>query len=148
MGILKWGIQHNPLECIGTGKGDILHGMKKSDEGFKAFGEAYFSCISPGSAKGWKCHKKMTLNFVVPVGSIKVVIFKSDSSGKLDQSKGALEFILGREDYSRLTIPPGLWVGFYGLGVMESILLNIASHEHDPGESDNIDITDLSYKWD
>ena len=148
MGILKWGLELYPLKSIGTGRGDILRGIKKSDDGFKGFGEAYFSCILPGSAKGWKCHQKMTLNFVVPVGSIKFVIFQSDRAGKLDQSSGAVEFILGREQYSRLTIPPELWVGFYGLGDSESVLLNVASHEHDPLESDNIDISAVVYKWD
>jgi len=148
MGILKWGLELNPLKSIGTGNGDILRGIKKSDDGFKGFGEAYFSCIFPGSAKGWKCHQKMTLNFVVPVGSIKFVIFQSDRAGQLDQSSGAVEFILGREQYSRLTIPPGLWVGFYGLGDSESVLLNVASHEHDPLESYNIDISAVVYKWD
>ena len=147
MDSLKWGIQLNPLKCISTDKGDILRGMKKSDDGFKDFGEAYFSCILPGSAKGWKCHKKMTLNFVVPVGSIKFAIFNSDQNGKPDHLSGAIEFILGRDDYSRLTIPPGLWVGFFGLGGDESMLLNIASHEHDPMEADNIDISSFDYKW-
>jgi dTDP-4-dehydrorhamnose 3,5-epimerase len=148
MGNLKWGLELNPLKSIGTGNGDILRGIKKSDNSFMGFGEAYFSCIFPGSVKGWKCHRKMTLNFVVPVGSIKFVIFKSNRVGQLDQSSSPFEFILGREQYSRLTIPPGLWVGFCGLGDSESVLLNVASHEHDPLESDNIDISSVVYKWD
>ena len=65
MGILKWGLELNPLKSIGTGNGDILRGIKKSDDGFKGFGEAYFSCIFPGSAKGWKCHQKMTYTNVI-----------------------------------------------------------------------------------
>lgn len=144
---LKWGIKCHSLKCISTDKGDILRAMKKSDDGYNDFGEAYFSCILPGSVKGWKRHKMMTLNFIVPVGSIKVVIFKSDQSGALDQSSGSLEYILSRENYSRLTIPPDLWVGFMGLGNTESMLLNIASHEHNPLEADNIDIGDIPYKW-
>ena len=144
---LKWGVESHPLKSISNNKGNVLHGLKKSDIGFKDFGEAYFSCISPGFIKGWKRHKEMTLNLIVPVGLVKFVIFSSKENGEPDQSNNPIEYIIGREKYSRLTIPPGLWVAFHGLGDCESILLNVASHEHDPDESDNLEVDELDYKW-
>ena len=47
------GVIHTPLSRIFHPKGDILHGMKKSDEGFTGFGEAYFTIIKNGEIKGW-----------------------------------------------------------------------------------------------
>ncbi len=42
---------------------------------FERFGEIYFSTIYPGVIKGWHIHTKMTLNYAVPVGMIKLVCF-------------------------------------------------------------------------
>lgn len=147
MGSLKWGVEVTPLKSIKLPHGDVLHGIKSSESNFKGFGEAYFSCILPASVKGWKMHKEMTLNLIVPIGLIKFVVFRSDKSGNVDLSSGSLELILGREHYSRLTIPPTLWLAFQGLGDLESILLNVASHEHDPLETVNVNIHDIEYSW-
>lgn len=148
MGALKWGVEVTSLKSIKMPHGDVLHGIKNSESSFKGFGEAYFSCILPESIKGWKLHKEMTLNLIVPIGLIKFVVFRSIKSRTADLCSGPLELILGREKYSRLTIPPNLWVGFQGLSDSESILLNVASHEHDPLEAVNIDIHDIDYSWD
>ena len=69
------GVILTPLKQIHHPKGDILHGMKKSDIGFDGFGEAYFSSIKEGEIKGWKKHRKMTLNLIVPVVEIEFVVF-------------------------------------------------------------------------
>ena len=37
----------------------------------------YFSVVNPGVVKGWKLHKKMTCNLIVPIGTIKFVISKN-----------------------------------------------------------------------
>ena len=64
-----------PLKKIYHPKGDILHGIKKIDKGYLGFGEAYFSTINYNEIKGWNRHKRMTLNLVVPIGSVKFVIY-------------------------------------------------------------------------
>ena len=48
------GIILTPLKQIRTSKGSVLHAMKKGDEGYAGFGEAYFSTINKGDIKGWK----------------------------------------------------------------------------------------------
>ena len=40
------GVLLTPLKRIHHPKGDVFHGMKKSDAGFSGFGEAYFSTIN------------------------------------------------------------------------------------------------------
>jgi dTDP-4-dehydrorhamnose 3,5-epimerase len=144
MDSLKWGVEITPLRSIQTDQGSVLHGIKKSDMTFQGFGEAYFSTIFSGSLKGWKRHREMTLNLIVPVGSIRFVIFESHDFGIINS---AIDVVLGRENYSRITIPPGLWVAFQGLGETENILLNVSTHEHDPLESDTIEIAKIDYNW-
>lgn len=133
------GVILTPLRRIPHPKGDILHAMKKSDRGFSQFGEAYFSLVNFAEIKGWKKHAEMTLNIVVPMGAIKFVIY--DSSIKFFKTVE-----LSETDYNRLTIKPGLWVAFKGLE-KNNILLNIASMEHDPAESETKDLNEIGYEW-
>ena len=56
------GVTVHPLKHIVVPKGDIYHALKSTDEGYVGFGEAYFSQIEHGAAKGWKRHNRMTLS--------------------------------------------------------------------------------------
>ena len=69
------GVILTPLKKISHPRGDVFHGMKKSDNGYAGFGEAYFSTIKNGEIKGWNKHKRMTLNLVVPVGKVIFIIY-------------------------------------------------------------------------
>lgn len=133
------GVILTPLKQIYNLKGDIFHGMKKSDEGYDGFGEAYFSTIHQDDIKGWKKHTKMTLNLVVPIGEIKFVVY----------DEGTKEFFnakLSHQNYQRLTVKAGLWMAFRGIGEY-NMLLNLASIEHDPNEAINIELKEINYEW-
>ena len=69
------GVILTPLNQIHHPKGDIYHAMKKTDNDFGGFGEAYFSTIHKDTIKGWKKHTKMTLNLIVPIGAIEFVVY-------------------------------------------------------------------------
>ncbi len=139
------GVCLTPLKNIVTNGGAVLHAMKKGDDGFVGFEEAYFSTVSYGLVRGWKRHREMTLNLIVPVGEIKFVLI-DDRQPQRDIE--LFEVALSRKNYSRLTIPPDIWVGFQGLSKSESMLLNLANLLHDPNESDHKEINQFSYRWD
>jgi len=42
------------LDIYETEKGPVYKAVRKNDDGFKKFGEAYFSFIDQGKIKGWK----------------------------------------------------------------------------------------------
>ena len=87
----------------------------------------------------------MTLNLIVPVGKIRFVLFdKRKNSSTIEQFA---EITLSLENYKRLTIPPGIWLAFMGVGENQNLLLNIASIEHNPEESDKKNINEIKYKW-
>ena len=71
-------IVKTPLKRIPTVGGDVMHALKYSDNGFNGFGEVYFSWVERGAIKAWKCHQKMTLNLVVPLGEISFVFHIKD----------------------------------------------------------------------
>jgi dTDP-4-dehydrorhamnose 3,5-epimerase len=132
------GITLTPLKQIAHLEGDIFHAMKASDDGFFGFGEAYFSTINKNGVKGWKKHTEMTLNLVVVTGEVEFVAHDGDDFFNVK---------LSSKNYQRLTVRPNLWLAFRGLG-SENILLNLASIEHDPNESVNVDLDIFNYSWD
>ena len=62
-------IQITPLRESTSG-GDVLHALKSTEDDFHGFDEAYFSFVDHDSIKAWKQHLRMTMNLVVPVGSV------------------------------------------------------------------------------
>ena len=64
-----------PLRRIPDERGMILHMLRSDQQHFLQFGEIYFSTIYPNVVKGWHIHKEMTLNYAVPVGMIKLVLY-------------------------------------------------------------------------
>jgi len=84
----------------------------------------------------------MTSNLVVAHGAVRFVI-KDDEN----KSTGYCEFILSKENYKRITIPPGVWFAFQGLEKPFSTILNISDIEHKPEESKNVDIEKFQFDW-
>ena len=131
------------LDVIDTPGGNVMHAMKETSAGYAGFGEVYFSQVDEGAIKAWKRHKNMTLNLIVPVGKIKFVLFDDRDESNIRFQ----EIIISRDNYCRLTVPPMVWMGFQGLSSEESMLLNIANIEHDPGEVDRLEIDKINYNW-
>ena len=129
-----------PLSRISTMGGDVLHAMKKSDVGFYKFGEAYFSWVETGMVKGWKCHTQMTMNIIVPVGKARFVFF-------LKEAKEYRVEEIGNDRYVRLTIPPGVWFGFQGISLEQSLVLNVANIVHNQNELKRLNLSEIEYDW-
>ncbi|MCQ2332611.1 MAG: WxcM-like domain-containing protein [Paludibacteraceae bacterium] len=127
------GVKVTPLKRIATGKGDVLHAMKATDEGYCGFGEVYFSEVYSGQKKGWKRHNRMTLNLVVVKGAIRFIIVN-------DKTNEREEVVLSPDgNYARLTVAPGLWMAFEGVAEGVSLLMDLIPEPHDPEESDRRD---------
>lgn len=143
------GVQIHPLRQIRDDRGAVYHMLRRDDPSFEEFGEIYFSLVHPGVVKGWHIHTKMTLNYAVPVGRIRLVLF---DVRKNSPTEGMVqELFVGEEPelYRRVRIPPGIWNGFRGEHVSDSVVANCASIPHDPSEITRIPPGDLSvpYRW-
>lgn len=128
---------------IKTEGGDVLHGLKLCEDSFINFGEFYFSFIEKNAVKAWKCHTRMTMNLIVPVGDVRFVFYKKLEDGK-DQFR--IEEI-GENNYARITVPPGIWFGFKGLTLKRNLIANLADLTHDKDEVKRLLGSDINYKW-
>lgn len=141
------GVHVTPLRRIPDERGAIFHMLREDSERFERFGEIYFSAIYPGVVKGWHIHRKMTLNYAVPVGMVKLVCY-DDRPGS--PTNGAVqELHIGELNYALVTIPPLVWNGFKGEGLKPALVANCATIAHDPDEIDREDpFTDrIPYDW-
>jgi dTDP-4-dehydrorhamnose 3,5-epimerase len=141
------GVLINPLEQILDERGKIMHMLRNDDSHFEKFGEIYFSFVYPNVVKAWHLHKKMKLNYAVPYGRIKLVLFddRADSA-----TRGELmEIFLGPDNYQLVTIPIMVWNGFKGLGNNISIVANCSTLPHDPDEIVRVDPfkNEIPYNW-
>jgi dTDP-4-dehydrorhamnose 3,5-epimerase len=140
------GVRVTPLRQICDERGKVMHMLRSDAEAFAGFGEIYFSTVFPGAIKGWHIHKHMTLNYAVPQGRIKFVLYDDrEGSG----TKGELqEFFLGPDNYVLVTVPPLIWNGFKGIGTEVALVANCASIPHDPTEIERRDPFDRSIPYD
>src|SRR6201987_337563 len=107
------GVVVTPLRQIADERGKVMHMLRSDSPVFKAFGEIYFSTVEPGAIKAWHLHHRMILNYAVPHGKIKFVLYDARTSspthGKVQ------EIFMGPDSYSLVTVPPGVWNGFKGI---------------------------------
>ena len=134
-------ISVTPLKRISVPGGDVMHGIKRTDPGYLGFGEVYFSWVEAGVVKAWKCHRRMSLNLVAPLGCIRFVFYQEGSVPAFRVE------VIGEDRYARLTVPPGIWFGFQGKSLGRSLLMNVADLPHDPEEVLRKSVEEIQYNW-
>lgn len=141
------GVIITPLRQIVDERGKVMHMLRSDAKHFSGFGEIYFSTVHPGAIKGWHIHRKMVLNYAVPHGHIKFVLYDdrpdSPTRGEIQ------EIFMGPDNYCLVTVPPMVWNGFKGIGAEMAVVANCASIPHDPTEIDRMDpfAPAISYDW-
>jgi len=142
------GIKITPLKKFENNQGMVLHMLKESSPEFIKFGEIYFSITYPGIIKGWTRHKKMTQNYAVPVGKLKLVLY--DSRKQSSTFSKLQEIEVGLDDYKLITIPPEIWYSFKSIFKENTLIVNCTDLPHDPEEIEkcSINSSDIPYKWD
>lgn len=141
------GVVIKELKQIPDERGKVMHMLREDDAHFERFGEIYFSVVYPDVVKGWHVHKKMTLNYAVVSGTIKLVLY--DSRPDSPTYREIQEIFMGEDNYILVKIPPGITNGFKGIGVGPAIVANCATLPHDPEEIIRIDPfkNDIPYNW-
>jgi dTDP-4-dehydrorhamnose 3,5-epimerase len=141
------GVEIHPLRQIPDERGMVKHMLRRDDAWFREFGEIYFSVIYPGAIKGWHLHTRMTLNYAVVSGMVKLVLYDERADSP---TRGLLqEIFTGDAHYALVSIPPGIWNGFKGCGTTPAVVANCTDLPHDPGEIVRLDpfSPKIPYDW-
>ena len=138
MNLLK-NIKVLKLKKFKNPKGNVLRGFRKNDKYLENSAEIYFSWINKKTIKGWKLHKKMSMNLVVPIGKVIFVFY---------DSKNFKTIIVGEKNYSRIFVPNNIFFAFQNLHEEKSLVVNNASIIHqNKNESVTISLNKINYKW-
>jgi len=139
-------VRVTPLARIDDARGPIWRMLRNDDPQFTRFGEIYFTGINPGVVKAWRRHTKMTMNCAVPIGRALFVLYDDRVSSP---TRGAvMEIVTGSEAYALVTVPPGIWNGFKGLGDTMALIANCADLPHDPSELERCEPGDAHIPYD
>jgi len=141
------GVEIRPLAVIADERGAVLHMLRADAPHFQQFGEIYFSLVNPGCVKAWHRHRDMVVNYAVPQGRIRLVVY-DDRDGS--PTRGAVVDIeTGQGSYSLITIPPGTWSGFAAMGAGSALVANCATLPYDANEIDRRAADDpaIPYVW-
>lgn len=141
------GVVQTTLKQINDEHGKIMHMLKSTDPQFKKFGEIYFSWIYPNTIKAWHKHNEMIMNYTVPIGMIKLVLY-DDRQDSLTY-KQINEYYMGVDNYYLLTIPSNIWYGFRAIGNQSAMIANCSTIPHDDKEIIRIpfDAQLIPYCW-
>ena len=141
------GVQMVPLRRIPDERGMVMHMLRNDDPHFTEFGEIYFSVVYPGVIKGWHLHSRMTINYAVVDGNIKLVLYDQRKSSPTYQQ--IQEIVFGQVNYQLVRVPPGVVNGFTAVGGQRALVANCADIPHDPNEITRIDpfTPTIPYDW-
>ena len=141
------GVRIVPLRKIPDERGVVMHMLRADAPHFERFGEIYFSSVYPGVVKAWHLHRDMTINYAVPLGTIRLAMYDervdSPTRGRV------MELFVGDSNYCLVTVPPGVWNGFKGVGTSMALVANCATTPHDPAEITRLDpfANHIPYDW-
>ena len=128
------GVMIRPLKHFADERGTLHHMLRADDPHFQQFGEIYFSGVREGMVKGWRVHRRLTANLAVPIGAIRLVLFDDRADSVTKGRKMVIE--TGTVNYALITIPPGVWSAWQGIGPNLSLVANCATEPHDPAETE------------
>jgi dTDP-4-dehydrorhamnose 3,5-epimerase len=141
------GVETISLLRIQDERGFVMRMLRADDPHFTKFGEIYFSVIYPGIIKGWHLHSRMTINYAVVQGNIKLVLY--DQRPDSTTYRELQEIVFGQINYQLVRVPPGVVNGFTAVGGVGALVANCADIPHDPAEITRIDpfTPTIPYDW-
>ncbi len=120
-------------------KGNVLRAFRKKEKNIGKFGEVYLSWINKNAIKGWKLHKRMHMNLVVPFGLVKFVFYEKNKFK---------EIIIGEKKYYRIYVPNQIYFAFQNLSNQKSLIVNYSNIIHEnKNEILTKNLKEISYKW-
>lgn len=141
------GVIYTPLKQFVDQRGAVYRVFRNYD-GNIMVNEVYISRVNHGIVKGWKRHRKMNQRFVVPYGSMKLVL--ADLREGSPTRGNVMEVVLDQDiHYAQLIVPHGIWYSFGCQSDDYALMLNIADLIHEDSESDVLPLENdvINYSW-
>ena len=146
------GVRVKPLKPVCDERGRVMEVLRRDDELFSRFGQAYITTAYPGVVKAWHCHRRQTDHLAPIVGMFKVVLYDGREGSP---TRGEVqEIFAGEHNPLLIVVPPMVYHGFKCIGpadVGEGMVLNCPTEPYNPDEPDELrlppDSDEIGYDW-
>ena len=143
------GVKTKNLRVIPDERGWIMEILRSDDDIYQQFGQVYITTAYPGVVKGWHYHKKQTDNFTCVSGMMKVALY--DAREDSDTKGNIMEFFIGEKNPILISVPPGVYHGFKGVGTQTAFFLSVPTLPYNYQEPDEYrlppDTKEIPYDW-
>ncbi|HKY32944.1 MAG TPA: dTDP-4-dehydrorhamnose 3,5-epimerase family protein [Candidatus Polarisedimenticolia bacterium] len=142
------GVRFKKLNVLADERGRLMEMLRRDDDVFVSFGQAYLTTAYPGVVKGWHYHKVQLDHFVVVKGMMKIVLFDPRDGSP---TRGVVnEFFMGEHNPLLLQIPPLVYHGFKCISEQEALVVNLPTepYRHDDPDEFRLPPHDPSIPYD
>ncbi len=117
------GVKVKQLRVLPDERGRLMEILRRDDECFTQFGQAYITTVYPGVVKAWHYHKVQHDNFAVVAGMVQIALYDAREDSP---TKGEVNvFHVGIHNPMLIHVPPFVYHGFKNIGTEEAIVLNL-----------------------
>lgn len=143
------GVLTKPLKVIPDERGRLMEILRADDPIFGKFGQVYMTTNYPGVVKAWHLHKVQEDMVSCVKGMIKLVLFDAREDSP---TRGEVqEFFIGEHNPLLVRVPAGVYHGWKGISVDESVVVNIPTEMYDSDSPDEYrlpwDTSEIPYDW-
>jgi len=143
------GVKTKKLKVIPDERGRLMEILRKDDDLFLGFGQAYMTTTYPGVVKAWHMHLKQTDNVVCLQGMLKLVLYDGRKGSK---TFGELEqYYIGVYNPLLVQIPAGVYHGWMCVSLEEAVVINLPTlpYNHKEPDEQRLDARsgDIPYDW-
>ncbi|MBU0608037.1 MAG: dTDP-4-dehydrorhamnose 3,5-epimerase family protein [Armatimonadetes bacterium] len=130
-------------------RGYLMEVLRRDDELFREFGQAYVSACFPGMIKAWHCHQIQYDHFCCLAGNLKVGLY--DDRPDSPTCGEAQTVVIGMLNPALICIPPLVWHGFAAVGNETAVVLNLPTELYNYREPDELrralDDPEIPFQW-
>lgn len=143
------GVKIKKLKVIPDERGRLMEILRRDDELFQNFGQAYATTTYPGVVKAWHKHEKQTDNIACVAGLIKMALY--DARTDSPTFKEINEFYLGVHNPLLIQVPAGIYHGWMCVSREEALIVNLPTetYNYERPDEQRLDphTSDIPYNW-
>jgi len=117
-------------------RGYVMEILRRDDELFTEFGQAYISACFPGMVKAWHCHEIQTDHFCCIQGNAKIGLYDDRPDSPTEGETQSI--VIGELNPALIRIPTYVWHGMMALGGEMAVILNVPTEPYNAEDPDEL----------
>lgn len=143
------GVEIKPLKRHVDERGYVMEILRRDEDFFRQFGQAYVSACFAGIVKAWHCHQIQHDYFCCLSGNLKVGLY--DDRGDSPTQGQTQTVVIGELNPAVICIPPFVWHGFTAVGGQTAVVLNLPTEVYRADQPDElrrpVDDAGIPFTW-